>query len=113
MARATGAARAGLFQFISIARPIFSLVRGSLAEINPIAAGILMVVSAAIMMLICGFNLFAAIPQSVSAVAGGLALASAGAQRFNFRSADHSRNAGVLKAAYTRRMFVCAPNLKA
>ncbi len=68
---------AGLFQLISIAIPIAGLVGGGMAKSNAFVAGVLMLLSAAGMLLVFGFNFFTAIPVVLSGVGGVMALISA------------------------------------
>lgn len=76
IAGAGGASGAGVFQLISIAIPIASLVGGGMAKANPAVAGILMLISAGGMLWLFGFNFFTAIPLVLSALGGAIALAA-------------------------------------
>jgi SSS family solute:Na+ symporter len=77
IAAAGGQNGAGLFQLISMAIPIASLVGGGMAKSDAVVAGILMLLSAVGMLLVFGFNFFTAIPLVLSGVGGMMALVSA------------------------------------
>lgn len=60
-----------------MAIPIASLVGRGLAKANSIVAGVLMLASAAGMLLVFGFTFFTAIPLVLNAIGGALALMAA------------------------------------
>jgi hypothetical protein len=72
-----GIAGQGLFQLVSIAIPIVSIVGGGMAKAKPVIGGILMLLSAAGMIWLFGFNFFTAIAIILSGIGGALALLAA------------------------------------
>ena len=66
-----------LYQLVSMAIPIASLVGGGLAKVNAFAAGALMLLSAVGMLLLFGFDFFTALSLVLSGIGAVLALLSA------------------------------------
>ncbi len=73
MASAAGASGAGMFQLISIAIPVASVVGGAVTKANALAAGILMAASTAGMAYIFGVNAFTGIPLALTGIGALLA----------------------------------------
>lgn len=73
-AGALGASGVGFFKLLSMAIPVASFVGGGLAITKPLAAGILMLVSATLALLLFGFNFFTFLAVVLSGVGGVLAL---------------------------------------
>jgi hypothetical protein len=65
---------ARLFQIVSIAIPMASIVGGGIAIAKPLVGGALMLISAVGMFFVFGFNFFTFIPLVLSGLGGGLAL---------------------------------------
>jgi hypothetical protein len=65
-----------LYQLVSMAIPIASLVGGGLAKVNAFAAGALMLLSAVGMLLVFGLNFFTFLPLVLSGIGGVLVLLS-------------------------------------
>lgn len=74
VAGSSGMRDAGLIQIISIATPIASFVGGFIVTTNPGTAGTLMILSAAAMVWVFGWNAFTAVPLFLSGIGGCLAL---------------------------------------
>jgi hypothetical protein len=74
IAGAAGASGAGLFKFLVIVIPVASLVGGGMAIAKPLIGGILMLISAVLVLALFGFNFFTFLSVVLSGVGGILAL---------------------------------------
>lgn len=74
IAGAAGVGGAGLFKLIMIVIPIAAIVGGALSIAKPLIAGILMLVSAVLVLLVFGFNGFTFLSVLLTGIGGVLAI---------------------------------------
>ncbi|MGB5085586.1 MAG: DUF4064 domain-containing protein [Methylocystis silviterrae] len=104
---ASGMRDAGLIQMISIATPIASFVGGFVVTTNPGTAGTLMILSAAAMAWVFGWNAFTAVPLFLSGIGGCLALDIA----INAKRATRASEPGRVEPLRPERAQAVAPNV--